>query len=36
MKWILGSKYFTVKIVKLTDIVIHPNTKKGQKYSLSV
>ncbi len=29
MKWILGSKYFTAKIVKLTDIVIHPKTKKG-------
>ncbi len=36
MKWILGSKYFTAKIVKLTDIVRHPKTKKGLKYSLSV
>ena len=36
MKWILGKKYLTAKTVKLTDIVIHPKTKKGLKYSLSV
>ena len=36
MKWILGQKYFTAKMVKLIDIVIHPKTKKEQKSSLAV